>query len=354
MKQFAARVKNIAETIRKTQSERALFSRSLKEQMGDRIVSTMEAAHFPFFRVVGVDGGLVRKSLHGYDFILTRAVGACLTYSNGCISGADYLPSRNPSPTPHVLESMSEMECAYYASLERMRAEVEAALGSFQAFSPDAILMDGMLFPHQSDRPPKGSEPYSSYSSLLESIRKLFQAVSASETILAGVIEDSRSNVFCNYLESLLLASGRTLDQLNMLRTSRDTDLLFSILDKGQMTVPLRYSENPREHPLLRDLPSEYSERMHYFYLKTARWDRPIKVDFLAKARPEDTAARIASVLMQVSGQHSRYGMPAPIIQADRIARLSEKDAENFYMEVLRLVGNAPGLLRLRREERPL
>jgi len=62
---------------------------------------------------------------------------------------------------------------------------------------------------------------------------------------------------------------------------------------------------------------------------------------------------QIASILLAISGQHSSYGLPAPIIEADNVAKLSDNEMENFYFQILAFAGNLPSIMQLRRETRP-
>jgi hypothetical protein len=166
--------------------------------------------------------------------------------------------------------------------------------------------------------------------------------------MLAGIIEDSRAVRFCG------IAKGRVsgLDGAGeLLSRTRDTNLLFWALKKGERTMPFGYCEDPREHPILRDFDERHSMRLNSFYLKTAELDRPIRVDYMKDA--EGIEDRIASILLAISGHHSSYGLPAPIIEADNVARLSDSEMENFYFQMLAFAGNLPSIMQLRRETRP-
>ena len=132
-----------------------------------------------------------------------------------------------------------------------------------------------------------------------------------------------------------------------LLDKTRDTNLLYLVLEKGEKTVPFRYSRSPSEHPVLKDL-GTLAEGIQCFYLKTARYDRPIKVDTLSPH-----TEKLASILLAISGQHPNYGIPAPLIEADNVAKLSEQEMENFYSQIISLVGNTSSAMRLRREQRP-
>ena len=77
-------------------------------------------------------------------------------------------------------------------------------------------------------------------------------------------------------------------------------------------------------------------------------------MDFLAKKKNIDAQAdEISAILLSISGHHSGYGLPAPLIEADNVAKLSESEMENIYSNILSFTGHLPGVMKLRREERP-
>jgi NurA-like 5'-3' nuclease len=88
------------------------------------------------------------------------------------------------------------------------------------------------------------------------------------------------------------------------------------------------------------------------FYIKTVDFDRPIRVDFINFGEPMETTNKLSSILMKTCG-HSGYGLPAVLIEADQRAKLSEKDIDMFYCDLIRKTGNISSLFKMRRELRP-
>ena len=138
--------------------------------------------------------------------------------------------------------------------------------------------------------------------------------------MLAGIVEDSRNTSFCGMIKRdiLSMVTHRMAPELaGLLEKTRDTNLLYLAMERGERTRVFPYSESPEEHPVLRDL-GDYARDLKSFYLKTAEHDRPIKVDMLHGN--EDI---LSSVLLSISGHHSGYGLPAPIIEADNVTGIS-------------------------------
>lgn len=352
MERLIPKIREIAERINSTEEKRKKLADFLKNVGPDfELIHKPKPDPLKDMRIVGVDGGVAKKSLHGFDCMLTRAAGVCFHYKEGKIEKVDYLPSRLPVPEPEVVEALSDLDWAYFTSISRQRLEVKTALDCIDKFKPDFLLMDGSIVPHYSDKPSRSSAVYNNYKELISDFKTLYKKAKDSDVHLLGVIEDSRGNSFCRMMREDVLARVKhnlTPEMEDVLEKTRDTNLLFWVLEKGERSKTFPYSKKPEEHPVLRDL-GDLGKGVFSFYLKTAKFDRPIRVDFL-RGRDEN---RIASVLLAISGHHSGYGLPATLIEADNVAKLSENEINNFYSHILGFAGNVPSLMRLRREQRP-
>jgi NurA-like 5'-3' nuclease len=136
-----------------------------------------------------------------------------------------------------------------------------------------------------------------------------------------------------------------------VLEKTKDSNLLYYALEKGERTCVFNYSKNPRIHPILKEFEG-MSNSFYSFYIKTVEFDRPLRVDFLGFGNELDVVDKISCILMQTSG-HSGYGLPSVLIEADQRARLSEKDLNMFYSDLVNRIGNVSTLFRMRREVRP-
>jgi hypothetical protein len=357
MERLIPRIREIAESIHQSEDKRKRLAGFLKG-VGEEteILSRLEPSPLENLRIAGVDGGLAKKSLHGFDCILVRAAVACFHYQSGRRAGVEYFPSRIPSPEAEVLEALSDLDWAHFTSIMRQGVEVRTALKSLERLRPDMLLMDGSIVPYYADRPARTSGVYRHYSSMIGDFMKLYRKCLDRGIVLAGVIEDSRGTSYCSMINRELLSrvSHPLREEMGeLLEKTRDTNLLYWVLERGERSRVFPYSEKIGDHPVLRDFGS-LGERVNSFYLKTARHDRPVRVDMLAGG--DDVigeADELGSVLLSVSGQHSGYGLPVPLIEADNVAKLSDNEVENFYSHILSFAGNIPSVMRLRREQRP-
>jgi hypothetical protein len=306
-------------------------------------------------RIAAVDGGLAKRSFHGFDCVLTRSVAACFSYRDGRLLRVEYMPSRSPSVQPDVIEALTDLDWAYHAQIFRMTSEVSRAIECLDRFRPDLLLMDGSIVPHHSDKPSRASRTYDGFLGLLGLYQTLYSRALQSGALLAGVIEDSRGTRFCEMISRDVLSGLKhpaAREMQDLLGRTRDTNLLFYALKKGEMSHVFPYTEKPAEHPVLRDFDPSLHGKVHSFYLKTAEKDRPVRVDFLS-GTPEATGQKIASMLLPISGHHSGYGLPSPLIEADNVAKIPETEMDTFYTSVLGITGNLPSMMRLRRDDRP-
>jgi hypothetical protein len=357
MERLVPRIMEIAGKIKETEGKRRQLARFLREISVELDLIKEVKPHFMNdIRVVGVDGGIVKKSLHGFDCVLARAAAACFHYKNDSTEKVEYFPSRIPVPKADIIEALSDIEWSYFTSIMRLRLESDTAIEVMERIKPDLLLMDGSIVPHYMDRPSKTSALFGNYSEMVGSYMKLYSGSLDSGVMLAGVIEDSRGVSFCNLVKEEILSRiehKKVPDLQSTLEKTRDTNLLFWVLNKGERSKVFRYTESVKDHPVLKDF-EEFGRRVYSFYLKTAQRDRPVRVDFLSSDKDTDAQAdRISSMLLAVSGHHSGYGLPAPLIEADNIAKLSESEIENFYSNIISFTGELPGVMRLRREQRP-
>ena len=340
-------IKRIAESLRESEEKRrglADFLKTINSQTN--LVKKIEPEkNLDKIKIVGIDGGIVRKALHGFDFILVRAAGVCFEYNQDKIVNASYFPSKFPAPRAFTMEAISDIDYAYFSSITRQKIEIETARKCIKEFKPNILLLDGSIVPHHTTKPSSNSIAFKDYEELMAGYQQLYSESEENDVLLAGVIEDSRSERFCDIVKDVL-AKREPTPHIDILNRTRDTNLLFWVLKENERTLTFDYVKQIDEHPILKDFERK---KFYTFYLKTAKFDRPVKVDFLNKEADD----RLASILLSISGKHSSYGFPTVLIEADGVAKLSEQEVESFYSYILKYTGNLSSMMKLRRETRP-
>ena len=354
MKGLETEIKKIAEKLMETEGKRRRVAELLKSMdAGVKLFHICGSHGLKNEKIAAIDGGLVKKSFHGIDSLLVRTACACFFYNNGKIRKVEYFPSKSPTPVPHIQESLSDIDWAYFTSVIRQKAEVETAIECLNRFEPDMLLMDGQIVPHHSEKPSASSPVFPAFQELVNSCKCLHRDVEKRGVLFAGIVEDSRSNRFCGIVRDVVvvLARDSAMENSDVLEKSRDTPFLSLLLDKNERTLVFSLAKNPAEHPVLKDF--ENANSFYSFYLRTAAFDRPVRVDFIKSGELGAYPDSLASLLLAISGQNPHYGFPSPLIEADNVAKLPEEEMENFYYRLLRHIGNTPSIMRLRREERP-
>ena len=325
-----------------------------REVFEGKLIQAVEKANLEDMKIAGVDGGLVKHSLHGIDLMLLRAAGVLFYYKNNRLSKVEYHPGAFPSPIPKVVfDPLTNLEFEINSNYERQLIEVNNARGIIEKFEPDILFLDGSIIPHYTDRPAEHSHLFPTYKKLIDAYTELFYKALEKGTILAGVIEDSRGTRFCDVINQVIMAKIQEAADIKLLlNRTKDTNLLTYALKLNERSLIFRYSTFPEQHPVLKEFGGKIANSIFSFYIKTAEFDRPIRVDFLAQRDFIKTANTISSILLALTG-HSSYGIPSVLIEADQRAKLSEKDLELFYLDLINKAGNLPGMFTLRREQRP-
>jgi len=318
-----------------------------------KLLHAVEPSELDGLKIAGIDGGLVKKSFHGIDLMLLRAVGVIYDYTDGKLN-VEYYPEAIPSPIPRAInDPLDDLGFELNSNIERQITEITTAIEVLEKYEPDLLLLNGSVIPHYTFVPEKGSFVHVNYENMINAYNKLFETIKNKKTILAGVIEDSRGTRFCEILNKALNINfdpNLPPEFKIVLNQTKDTNLLAYALNHRQRTLIFPYSSETESHPMLRNF--SVAKQILTFYLRTAEFDRPLRIDFLGDKGTVDVANRIASILLSLAS-HSSYGTPSVIVEADQRAKLSEDDLEMFYHDILNKTGNIESLLEQRRNQRP-
>jgi len=339
MKDFIAATEQIAERVLETEGKRKNIAAIVRKN--EDVFSELSEHDLGKLTVAGVDGGIIKKNLHGIDLLLLRVAGVVFYFENGKLKKTEYFPQPIPSPVPEAFfDPFSDVEFEINANMKRQLAEVSTAQQVVEKFSPDILLMHGSIVPHYTSK--AEGILLKTYDEMIEAYKKLFSL--SGKTLIAGVVEDSRGKRFCDVVSGKVQLSSE--DQILLERT-RDTNLLTYLLKFKERTFSFPYAE--KNNFILREFP-EFSEKISTFYMRTAEYDRPIRIDFLGG---EEEAKKISSMIFPLV-KNSSYGIPSVLVEADQRAKLSDKDFQIFFSDLVNKVGRLPAIFELRREDRPI
>ncbi|NPA86432.1 MAG: DNA double-strand break repair nuclease NurA [Candidatus Diapherotrites archaeon] len=301
-------LEEIAERIVKREEERQRMGAELRSTLEDFIQVAPGVG--PTATVGAVDGGVVYEEYGSLILMLIRSVGAIFSYEEGALDSVDYVPS--PLPDPEVVDSDIPLEREDYhpfRSLHRLRSELSRSL-EVLARSPQFFFLDGSIVPQIVDKP-RSDRLKPLYLSVVGLFKSLYSYYP--NTLLGGIVKDSRGN----RLGLFLREEGVDVPDW------QDVSWLNYVLQPGEYTSPIPYSEEPSKHATLKDL-GEHAENIYLFYLKASPLDRPYRVEFYSKD-PQRDARRLASLLYPLSSLNPNYSIPPFLVEVDLRARLSKE-----------------------------
>jgi hypothetical protein len=332
-----------------------------------KFTTRIEASTLPGLRIVGVDGGLVRKRFRSMDLVLTRGIAVIFHFGPEEGPVVDFYPDAFPEPKimPLML-TLSSTELDQLASLERIAADLRVTLSVLEEFRPYLILLDGSLFYHPRDRPQSGSIVYEKFQEVLALYKQLYNKARKKQTILVGIVKDSRSTRVSATMGEILPHIVRKPDIFEMmqgvdyrwlLKISRDCDLLDTFLEEGERSFVFRYSSELQlnTNNLSDDL-SSWAPSIWVTYVKTARDDLPLRIEYLSDDEDDIDIAKIdkaLSVILPLSSQHPEYGIPTPILEADARAKISANETRLIIDRLMALSGLTYMSLEKRRSRNP-
>jgi hypothetical protein len=341
----------------------AVASNILDSQLTTKVEPTTLAG----LRIVGVDGGLVRKRFRSMDLVLTRGIAVIFHFGPEEGPIVDFFPDAFPEPKIRPLMlTLSGTELDQLASLERIAAELRVTLSVLDEFRPYLILLDGSLIYHPRDRPQSGSVVYEKFQEVLALYKQLYNKARKKQTILVGIVKDSRSTRVATTMGEILPHVLRTpeifelmqgVDYRWLLKISRDCDLLDTFLEEGERSFVFRYSSELQlnAHNISDDL-SGWASSIWITYLKTARDDLPLRIEFLSESEDDVDTAKLdaaISAILPLSSQHPEYGIPTPILEADARAKITANETNLIVDRLMALSGLTYMSLEKRRSRNP-
>ncbi len=314
--------------------EQAQKTRVKAEEIRSQDELTIKVNEEPYTgKVTGVDGGLVKKDLHGLQVIITRACAVQMNYREGKLQEHSYFPGPSPVPT---IYSAEEERRTKKASLYRAKTEIETAINSIKEGNPDMLILDGSIVPSPSDKPGEEADESEKelYQELIDRYSQLFTESLEKGVQLIGAVEDSKSRK---------ISKEHGEDTL-------DTVLLNYVLKENERTTKFNYSDEPGNHPVLSDFSPEKRNKVKAMYLKPVEQDNPLRIEYLENHMEP---GEIAETLNHLSKISRNYSYPAPIIEADLHAKITREEAESVVDEIKTHTGEETLLMERRRDKRP-
>lgn len=280
-----------------------------------------------------VDSGFVNKQFNFANLVILKEAGCLFSYKDSKLKSVKYFPKAYNLPKPYLTTSSLEIEeVIWNTSLLRIKKELSLSKNIIEKESLDFFLFDGSIIPQYLSKPSKESKLYKEYISILELFFNVYNLVKEKKVFLVGCIEDSRGDRFFNFLKNNFLK-----EEINF--SLSDSFLVFSLFSKNQRTCVFKYSDNLKEHPVLKDFPKEIYENLYVCYLKVSEDDFPLRIEFIYFKEfglsLKEYTEFIVSNIFSVSFFNKRYVYPSPLIEADLQSRLKVQEIDVIVRNIL-------------------
>lgn len=282
----------------------------------------------------GVDSGFVDKQFNFANLVIIKEAGCVFNYKDSKLFSAKYFPRSYVSAKPYFTTGSLEIEeVIWNTSILRLRKEIDLTIDIIKKTERlDFSLIDGSIIPQYLSKPSKDSIYYKEYVNLLDLFNSLYNICKERKIFLVGCIEDSRGNRFFNFLKDNFLKKEVSFQV-------SDSFLVFSLLLKNQRTCVFKYSDNLKEHPVLKDFPEYIFENLYVCYLKLSEDDYPLRIEFIYFKEfglsLKEYTDFIVSNISSVSSFNKRYVYPSPLIEADIQSRLKLQEIDLIIKDIL-------------------
>ncbi|MGC8924327.1 MAG: DNA double-strand break repair nuclease NurA [Candidatus Micrarchaeia archaeon] len=264
-------------------------------------------------RVGAVDACIISQEFHAFDLIMIKTAGVVFEYAKGALEKYEYIPSPFPKIKLLVHGSMELAELGQYKTILRLSEEI--TLARKVAEKCDLLLIDGSLVPLPGDKP-SSKEMKKEYDALVKEYLQLF---SESESKVIGVVKDSRSRRFMDEYSHVVSEE--------VAKNTNDSALLNDVLEKGEMTRAIKYSNNTQTNPVLKDF-IPFSDKLRISYIKAGKDDRPVRVEFF------EGNEHVRDIVYTLCAINDSYAYPSVLIEADLRALIDQKESERVLREV--------------------
>ena len=358
--------KKIANILRNSVAElniEKIPSQLKRDLVENTLVRKVNKADLRGLSVAAVDGGLLIKNLVGLDLIFTRATGVIFSYRHNGKVEVKYMQTKMPNlEIFHNFATNNLLELEFLAGLYRVREELLMAKMILNENIADILLLDGSIFPILPQlNLLTNIDNIKIFRDVLKEYTSLLETADATNTIVAGVIKDSRKNTLISWLLKtipLFLVISKDLqgildsDYRHTLQQSNDSEFLYLLLNPGERTLFMKY------HIELEDiaypLDKKQKNSFGFFYIKTVKYDHPLRVEFYDSTQEfKNIGEKLGSVIYSTASYHQRFGLPSVLVEADNRARLSQQDIDFLYRQILIKAGiNSISLMERRRDRK--
>ena len=345
----------------------------IKENFIRKPVST---SNIRGLNIVSVDGSSVLKKFMNVDFSFLKAIAVKYYFYENQSSQIEYFPDLTGFNNYNVQGNyLNREENAVEAkiSMDMTFMEINLLNNLIKKKSEvDLIILDGsivimpinLIFS-------KDSELSKRYDKLLREYQKLYSTCIEKGIILIGSIKDTRTSALTNLVRSTIqmlkpnvtnLSDFIKINYRQILDYFSDLDLYNRILRKTERSCIFNCKKEVdkiRDTGIKKEIPYYFPFNFYAFYLKTAMYDTPCRIEFFMDEKynlkeASEKADLISSILLPISSLNEYYGLPIPQIEAHKRAVFRPQEVDLLFNNLSRTLNvHGISLLGKRRTRRP-
>ncbi len=328
--------------------------------------------------IVSVDGSSVIKNFMNVDFSFLKAIAVQYHFYKNHVADIKYYPDLSGFNYYSVQGNFINREESLIEnkiSMDMNFMEINL-LNNMIEYSNDInidlIIIDGsivimpinLLFSQDPEISKK-------YDRLLREYHKLYLNCKEKGIILIGSIKDTRTSALCHLLrDSIQLLKPNTSNLNDFIKNNyrqlmdyfSDLELFNKILNRSERSCIFnckREIEKIRDTGIKKEIPYYFPLSFYAFYLKTAKYDTPCRIEFFmdenhSLKKASEKADLISSIILPISSLNNHYGLPIPQIEAHRRAVFKPDELNLLFKSLVRTLNeHGVKLLEKRRNRRP-
>ncbi|MHA1350527.1 MAG: DNA double-strand break repair nuclease NurA [Promethearchaeota archaeon] len=329
--------------------------------------------------IVSVDGSSVVKKFMNVDFSFLKAIAVKYYFYDNQSSRIEYFPDLTGFNNYNVQGNyLNREENAVEAkvSMDMTFMEINLLNKLIEKKSEvDLIILDGsvVIMPIMPINLifTKDSEISKRYDKLLREYQKLYSTCIEKGIILIGSIKDTRTSALTNLLRRTIqmlkpnvtnLSDFIKINYRQILDYFSDLDLYNRVLKKTERSCIFNCKKEVdkiRDTGIKKEIPYYFPFNFYAFYLKTAAYDTPCRIEFFmdescSLKEASEKADLISSILLPISSLNEFYGLPIPQIEAHKRAVFKPQEIDLLFNSLSRtLKVHGVSLLEKRRTRRP-
>jgi len=326
--------------------------------------------------VVSVDGSSVVKKFMNVDFSFLKAIAVKYYFYQNYSSKIEYYP--DISGFNNYLVEGNFINCEENAVDTKITMDLRFMelnlLNSLieKKSNIDIIIIDGsivimpinLIFT-------KDLEISKKYDQLLKEYQRLYLNCQEKGIILIGSIKDTRTSALTHLIRDSIMMLKPNYNRMSdlieinyrqIMKYFSDLDLFNRILIKSERSCIFNCKkevEKIRDTGIKKEIPYYFPLNFYAFYIKTARYDTPCRIEFFMdeKKTYEEAVKKadlISSILLPISSYNEFYGLPIPQIEAHKRAVFKPFEIDLLFNNLYRTINNnGVNLLEKRRMRRP-